>query len=352
MIDFRSDNTGRAAPEILDALIAANRGTALGYGADDWTGDLQRRFSDLFGTAVRVFPVATGTAANALALAALGPSWGLVYCSAAAHINTSEANAASFFGGGIKLVPVAGAHGKIDASKLAEALATIGRGQIHRGQPSAINLTQASDLGAVYAIDEVHAVAAVAKAHGLRIHMDGARFANAVARLDCHPADLTWRAGVDIMSFGATKNGGALCDAIVVFAPELADGLAVQLRRAGQVWSKMRFASAQLLAYIENGRWLDLAHASNAIAARIAGRLPALPGVQLTAPVEANEIFLELPGTVMDGLEADGFQFYRRSADLARFVCRFDMSEAEADAFIAALARHLAMAPSSPRAAL
>jgi threonine aldolase len=340
MIDFRSDNTGPAAPEILEALIAANRGTALGYGADDWTTALQGRFSDLFETTVRVFPVATGTAANALALAALGPSWGLVFCSAAAHINTSEANAAGFFGGGIKLVPVAGAHGKIDAGNLAEALAMLGRGHIHRGQPTVVNLTQASDLGAVYAIDEIRAVAAVAKAHGLRIHMDGARFANAVAKLGCHPADATWRAGVDIISFGATKNGGALCDAIVIFAPELVDGLSVQLRRAGQVWSKMRFASAQLLAYVENGRWLDLARASNAIAARIAGRLPAIPGLRLVAPVDANEIFLELSGAAMDALEADGFQFYRRSADLARFVCRFDMSVTEADAFVAALRRH------------
>jgi threonine aldolase len=344
MIDFRSDNTGRAAPEILEALIAANRGTALGYGADDWTAALRHHFSDLFETAVQVFPVATGTAANALALATLGPSWGLVYCSAAAHINTSEANAAGFFGGGIKLVPVAGAHGKIDAGSLAEALAMIGPGQIHRGRPTAVNLTQATDLGAVYKIDEIRAVAAVAKAHGLRLHMDGARFANAVARLGCHPADPTWRAGINIMSFGATKNGGALCDAIVVFTAELADGLAVQLRRAGQVWSKMRFASAQLLAYVENGRWLDMARASNAVAARIAGRLPAIPGVRLAAPVEANEIFLELPGTVMDALEADGFQFYRRSAKLARFVCRFDMTEAEADALIAALTHHLAPA--------
>jgi threonine aldolase len=340
MIDFRSDNTGRAAPEILEALTAANRGTALGYGADDWTLALQQRFSDLFETAVRVFPVATGTAANALALAVLGPSWGLVYCSASAHINTSEVNAAGFFGGGLKLVPVTGMHGKIDADNLAEALAMIGRGQTHRGQPTAVNLTQASDLGAAYTIDEIRAVAAVAKAHGLRVHMDGARFANAVARLDCRPADVTWRAGIDIMSFGATKNGGALCDAIVVFAPELADGLTVQLRRAGQVWSKMRFASAQLLAYIDGGRWLELARASNGIASHIAGRLRAIPGVRLIAPVEANEIFLELSGTAMDALESDGFQFYRRGADLARFVCRFDMSTAEANALVVALQRH------------
>src|SRR5438309_2966960 len=300
MIDFRSDNTGRAAPQILEALIRANHDTALGYGADEWTANLQQRFSDLFETPVRVFPVATGTAANALALASLGPSWGIVYCSEVAHINTSEANAAGFFGGGVKLAAIGGKHGKIDANLLTETLAGISSAQLHRGQPSAVSLTQATDLGAVYALGEIGAVAEVAKKRGLRLHMDGARFANAVARLGCSPADATWRAGIDIMSFGATKNGGALCDPIVVFSPDLADGLAVQLRRAGQVWSKMRFASAQLMAYIENGLWLRLAQASNAAAARIAGGIAGLPGLCLLAPVEANEMFLEMPADVMD----------------------------------------------------
>jgi len=350
MTDYRSDNTGRAAPEILDALIQANHGTALGYGGDDYTAALQRHFSELFETAVRVFPVATGTAANALALASLGPSWGNVYCSEVAHINTAEANAAGFFGGGLKLLPVAGNHGKIDADALAETLAGIAPGQIHRGQPTGVSLTQATDLGAVYSLDEIRAVAEVAKARGLKLHMDGARFANATARLGCSPAEPTWRSGIDIMSFGATKNGGALCDAIVVFTPEIAEIVAVQLRRAGQVWSKMRFASAQLIAYVENGLWLDMARASNAIAARIATGLRDLAGVRLLAPVEANEIFLELPSTTMDALETDGFQFYRRSRSLARFVCRFDTTEAEADALVAALRRQLApVAP--PRAA-
>lgn len=342
MIDYRSDNTGRAAPEILDALVRANAGTALGYGADEWTARLQDRFSELFETRVRVFPVATGTAANALSLAAAAPSWGIVYCSELAHINTSEANAAGFFGGGLKLVPVTGSHGRIDPAALRDTLAAIQPGQLHRGQPAAVNITQASDLGAVYRLDDIAAIADAAKARGLKVHMDGARFANAVARLGCSPAEMSWRAGIDILSFGATKNGGALCDAIVVFAPELADGLAVQLRRAGQVWSKMRFASAQLMAYVENGLWLRLAQASNAAASRIAASIAGLPGLRLVAPVEANEIFLEISNNVMDALERDGFQFYRRSKTLARFVCRFDLTEAEADALVAALTRHCA----------
>ena len=350
MIDYRSDNTGRAAPQILEALVRANHDTALGYGADDWTAELQRRFSELFETAVRVFPVATGTAANALALAALGPSWGIVYCSEGAHINTSEANSAGFFGGGVKLAAIGGKHSKINADQLAETMAGISPAQLHRGQPSAVSLTQATDLGAVYTLDEIRAVAEVAKRRGLRLHMDGARFANAVARLGCSPADATWRSGIDIMSFGATKNGGALCDAIVVFSPELAEGLAVQLRRAGQVWSKMRFASAQLIAYVENGLWLEMARASNRIAARIAAALLDIPATRILAPVEANEIFLEVPDGTMDALERDGFQFYRRSRTLARFVCRFDSTEAEADELASALRRHLGQA-TAPRAA-
>jgi threonine aldolase len=345
MIDYRSDNTGRAAPEILDAMVRANAGTALGYGADEWTARLQGRFSDLFETRVRVFPVATGTAANALSLAASSPSWGLVYCSEAAHINTSEANAAGFFGGGLKLAPVAGPHGRIDPDAFARALSAVQPGQLHRGQPAAVNITQASDLGTVYPLADIRAIAEIAKGRGLKVHMDGARFANALARLHCSPAEMSWRAGVDILSFGATKNGGALCDAIVVFNPELADGLAVQLRRAGQVWSKMRFASAQLMGYIENGLWLNLAAASNAAAARIAAGIENLPGLRLIAPIEVNEIFLELPGAAMNALERDGFLFYRRSATLARFVCRFDTTEAEADALVAAFRRHCSAPP-------
>jgi threonine aldolase len=341
VIDFRSDNTGRAAPEILAALVEANRGTVLGYGGDEWTARLQQRFSELFETAIRVFPVATGTAANALALAALGPSWGIVFCSEAAHVNTAEANATGFFGGGLKLAPLPGAAGKIDPAGFEEALASILPGQLHKGVPSAVSLTQATDLGAVYSLAEIRAIAATAKARGLKVHLDGARFANALARLACTPAEASWRAGADIMSFGATKNGGALCDAIVVFDPDLAESLVPQLRRAGQTWSKMRFASAQLIAYVEDGLWLRMAAAANAIAARIGKALAELPAARLKAPIEANEIFLELPDAVMDALEHDGFQFYRRSKSLARFVCRFDLSEEEADAFAAALRRYL-----------
>lgn len=339
-IDFRSDNTGRAAPELIAALAAANRGTDASYGADELTARVQHRFAELFEAPVQVFPVATGTAANAIALAAMTPPWGAVYCSADAHVTTSEANATGFFGGGAKLTPVAGAHGKVAAEGLEAALAVSGAGQTHKSQPAIVTMTQATDFGAVYTLGEVRAVTRAAKAAKLRVHMDGARFANALARLGCSPAELTWRSGVDVLSFGITKNGGLLCDAIVVFNPEAAPSLPIHLRRAGQVWSKMRFAAAQLLSYVEGGLWLRLAQQSNAVAARIAAGLAAL-GLEPVAPVEANEVFLRLPAAAMDGLERDGVRFLRRPGGIARFVCRFDATPAEADALLASIGRHL-----------
>ncbi len=339
IIDFRSDNTGRCAPALIDALAAANTGTALGYGGDPLTEELQRRFAALFETVVRVFPVPTGTAANALSLASVCPPFGAVYCSRDAHVETSECNATGFFGGGTKLVPIPGPHGKVTADALQQAIGSAGVGLAHKSQPAAVNLVQATDLGAVYSRDEVAAIGAVAHAHGLKVHMDGARFANAVARLGCTPAQISWQAGVDILSFGVTKNGGLLADAIVVFAPDAAAQLGFHLRRAGLVWSKMRFASAQLTAYVKDGLWLQLARQANATAARIASGIASLPGVGLLAPVEANELFITMPAAALDGLHHDGFRFYRRGPALGRFVCRWDTLEAEADALVAAIAR-------------
>lgn len=339
IIDFRSDNTGAAAPQMIEAIATANTGTATGYGGDDWTTALQQRFSDFFETKVRVFPVATGTAANALALASICPPFGAVYCSPIAHIETSEGNATGFFGSGTKLVHVEGPHGKMDPAKLSDALAGAGVGLTHKSQPAAINLTQATDLGAVYRLDEIRALTDIARVHGLKVHMDGARFANAMARLGCSPAEATWKVGVDILSFGVTKNGGVMADAIVVFSPDVAAQLAFHLRRAGQVWSKMRFASAQLMRYIEGGLWLDLARRSNAAAARIASTLAAEPSVRLLAPVEANEIFVEMVPAAMDALEREDIRFFRRGPRMARFVCRWDTTDAEIRALTDAIVR-------------
>jgi threonine aldolase len=330
-VDFRSDNVATAAPEILAAIADANRGTATAYGGDELSRRLDARFSELFETPVRVFPVATGTAANALSLASITPSWGAVYCSEVAHAHTSEAGATEFFSGGAKLVPLPGENFKISVSALERALADAGVGQTHRSQPAAVTFTQATEYGTLYSPDDLSALCSIARRHGVSIHMDGARFANAVAALGTTPAAITWRLGVDVMSFGATKNGALLCDAIVVFRPELAAELPFRLRRSGQVWSKMRFAAVQLLAYVESGLWLRLAARANALAARLGGGIGTLPSARLVAPVEANEVFVELPEQAIENLASLGLLFHRRGSKVIRLVCRFDGTEQEVD---------------------
>jgi threonine aldolase len=334
-LEFRSDNCGRASPELIEALVQANVGSVLGYGGDEHTQQLQERFSALFEHPVQVFPIPTGTGANALALASVGTPFGAVYCSPEAHINTSECNATSFFGSGLKVSPVSGIDGKVDPAALEHALSTSGKGQAHKNQPQAINLVQATDMGAVYSVSEVAALSQIARAHGLTVHMDGARFANAVATLGCTPAELTWKAGVDILSFGVTKNGGLLTDAIVVFNPKIANDIGFHLRRAGMIWSKMRFASAQVLAYVQDDLWLRLARQSNAAATAIAVALKNRQGVKLLAPVQANELFVEMHASGIDQLAQQGVLFYRRGPTLARLVCRWDTTQDEVAQLIA-----------------
>ena len=339
-LEFRSDNCGRAAPELIQALVSANEGSVLGYGGDELTKQLHARLSELFEHPVKVFPVPTGTGANALALAAVGSPFGAVYCSPEAHINTSECNATSFFGSGLKVTPVHGVDGKIDPLALDAAISNAGKGQAHKNQPEAVNLVQATDLGAVYSVSEVTAISRVARAHGLTVHMDGARFANAVATLGCTPAELTWKAGVDILSFGVTKNGGLLTDAIVVFNPDIAKKMGFHLRRAGMIWSKMRFASAQILAYVQDDLWLRLARQSNTAALAIANGIKNLEGVKLIAPVQANELFVEMNPKAVDALIADNVLFYRRGPNLFRLVCRWDTTQDEIAQLIALVDRH------------
>lgn len=339
-LEFRSDNCGRAAPEIVDALVSANQGTAIGYGADDLTLKLNETLSTIFETSVRVFPIPTGTGANALSLAASGTPFGAVYCSPEAHINTSECNAVGFFGGGLKVTPISGIHGKVCPESLDVQLNNAGFGQAHKSQPVAVNLVQATDLGAVYSVKEISHISALAHGKNLTVHMDGARFANALANLGCSPAEMTWKAGVDILSLGVTKNGGLLSDAIVVFNPELAENIGFHLRRGGMIWSKMRFASAQVLAYVENDLWLKLARQSNAAAQRLATGIHSTPGARLVAPVQANELFVEMSANALDHLARAGVLYYRRGPQLARFVCRWDTTEDEVNQLLTLIAKH------------
>lgn len=346
-MNFASDNVTGVAPEVMDALAAANRGTAPSYGADAITKRLAARFAELFETEIAMLPVGSGTAANALALASLVPPYGAVYCHREAHINVDECGAPEFFTGGAKLIDLEGADGKLRASALAEQLAIGDIGYVHRVQPAAVSITQSSELGTVYGPHEVREIAEIAHAHGLKVHMDGARFANAVAALGCAPADITWRAGVDALSFGGTKNGAMGAEAVLFFgqgtgAPP--PSFRFHHKRAGQLYSKMRFVSAQLEALIADDLWLRHARHANAQAARIVDGVAGLPGLELLYPVQANEIFLRLPEAAIGPLAAEvGVDRWDGpEGRIARLVTAFDTDPADVATLIAAFRRVLA----------
>ena len=342
-MNFCSDNVTGVAPEILAALIAANEGAAMPYGNDRYTQRLQHLFSELFETDVIVFPVATGSAANALALSVLTPPFGAIYCHVESHINCDECGAPELYTGGAKLVTIPGDGGKISAEDLAVTLKKAGAGVVHHIQPAAVSITQATEAGTVYSVDEIRQIAEITRANNLHLHMDGARFANAMVRLGCTPAEMTWRAGVDVLSFGATKNGAMAAEAVVFFKRELAETFAFRRKRGGHLFSKMRFLSAQLEAYINDDLWLKNATHANKMAAKLAAGLSSLPGAKLCHPVEANEIFIQLPEIVIKGLLAEGFQFYRwegEDSTTLRLVTAFNTKEEDVNAFIKAAESH------------
>lgn len=342
-MNFGSDNTTGASPEIMAALQAANAGQVMPYGNDELTHAVEARVAALFETPARVFLVPTGTAANALALASLCPPHGAVFCHAMAHIHTDECGAPEFYTGGAKLVPLSGGYAKVRAVDLASELSKPDRG-VHHVRPSAVSISQVAETGAVYTPDEVRTLCAIAKEKGLKVHMDGARFANALAALGCSAADLTWRAGIDVLCFGATKNGALMAEAVVVFDPALAEALPYRRKRSGHLASKMRFLAAQFDAYLAGGLWLRNATHANAVAKRIADGLSALPGCTLAWPADANEVFVDMPIKVADGLQADGFGFYRWQPEggrvRIRLVAAFSSDPADADALVAAARRY------------
>jgi len=335
-MNFSSDNVAGIAPEILAALAAANAGSQPSYGDDAITQRVERRLAEIFEHEVAVFPVATGTAANALALATLVPPWGAVFSHAEAHVVVDECGAPEFYAGGARLAGIAGPHGKIGVDDLA-ALLPGGRGVVHHMQPAAISLTQATEAGTVYRPEEIAAIGELALRHGLGLHVDGARFANALVHLGCVPADITWRAGVDVLSFGATKNGAAAAEAVIFFDPARAADFAFRRKRGGHLFSKMRFLSAQLDAYLADDLWLRNARHANAMAARLAAGLRQLANMRLRHPVEANEIFVEMPDHVIETLLARGFHFYRwdgPQGNCVRLVTAFDTTPADVDVFV------------------
>jgi threonine aldolase len=326
-MNFCSDNTTGVAPAILAALAAANEGRAMPYGEDAATRRFEAKMRELFETDLAAFAVMTGSAANALALACLAPPYGAIYCHAGAHINEDECGGPEFQSGGAKLVGLTGEHGKLDPRTLSEAFKHAGKGDVHRVQPAVVSITQASEAGTVYARQEIAAIAAVAHEAGCALHMDGARFANALVHLGCSPAEATWKAGVDALSFGATKNGALAAEAVILFDRTRAAEFAFRRKRSGHLLSKMRFVSAQLEAYVTDGLWLALARHANRCAAELADGLAAIPGVELRHKVEANEVFVTLPEPALVGLESAGFRFYRwhqGPAGTVRLVAGFD----------------------------
>jgi len=329
----------------MAAVAAANAGRVPSYGADDLSARLQSKACDLFEKDVAMFPVTTGTAANALALSQIVAPFGAVYCYEAAHIVTDECGAPEFFTGGAKLIGLPANDGKITPAQLSRAMGFADEMGVHHVKPAAISLTQATEWGTVYSLAEISAITHLAGQRGLPVHMDGARFANALATLRCSPAEATWKAGVDVLSLGATKNGALCAEAVVFFDPARAADFERRRKRAGHLWSKFRFLSAQLLAYLEDDLWLENARHANRMAARLVQGLKTLPGAKLLQPVEANEVFVEFSERVTQALEAQ-FKFYRwplHASDdgvAVRLVTSYATAAEEVEEFIAA-AQHL-----------
>jgi threonine aldolase len=348
-MEFASDNTSGAAPEILAAVQAANAGYAPSYGEDALMDRVRDAVRATFGAPeAAVYLVATGTAANALSIALCNPPWGAVYCHGEAHAEVDECGAPEFFTGGGKLAPIGGAHGRITPGALRARMALTPHGTVHHIQHGMLTLTNLTEAGTLYRPGEVASLAAIARAEGLKVHMDGARFANALVASGARPADLTWRAGVDILSLGGTKNGCLGVEAVVIFDPARAWEFELRRKRAGHLFSKHRFLSAQFAAYLDGGLWLRLAAQANRMAARLAEGLAALPGGTLVHPCEGNIVFASLPRALHRKATAAGGHYYLWPFDQtldgpadaplsARFVCSWSTTEADVDGFLSVL---------------
>ena len=344
---FASDNAGPAHPSVIAALARANEGSAASYGAEAAMGRVTAALRALFeAPEAAVFLVATGTAANALALACLAPPWGAIYCHREAHVAVDECGAPEFYTGGAKLVLMDGAHGRIDPEDLAATLAGAAPRGVHGVQNAALSLTNATEAGSVYTPAEIAALTAVARAHGMAVHLDGARLANALAHLGCSPAELTWKAGVDVLSFGGTKNGLVGVEAVILFDPARAWEFELRRKRGGHLFSKHRYLSAQMEAYLEGDLWRDLALRANARAATLAKGLAAFDRVRLFHPTEANLVMAAAPRRVHRALRAASavYGFWPHELPMegpgedmlpARFACNWATSEAEVAQLVA-----------------
>lgn len=333
---FASDNNSGLCPEVLAAVVEANTGHVAGYGDDLWTGRACDLIRALFETECDVFFVFNGTAANALALSAICRPYHAVLCHAQSHIEHDECGAPAFFSGGAKVSPLPGDHGRLDPASVEAAV--LSHFPLHSSKPAALSLTQATECGTVYTPDQTAALAAVAHRHQLRVHVDGARFANAVASTGASPAELSWKAGVDILSLGGTKNGGLCAEAIVVFNRELATDLDYRVKQAAQLASKMRFQAASWIGLLSGGAWLRNASVANRLATQLAEGLSRLPGVRLLHPPEANGVFVDLPGPAIERLHERGWHFYVFEGETGcRLMCSWDTAAADVESFLADL---------------
>ncbi|WP_439497997.1 threonine aldolase family protein [Bosea sp. (in: a-proteobacteria)] len=349
-MNFISDNTAGASAPVMAALSAANDGAASAYGTDAWTARIEGLFADLFEHEVAVSLVTTGTAANSLALACLTRPWGAVLTHQESHVADDECGAPEFFSDGAKLVGLPGAGNKIAPEAVTLALSRLREGALHQVQPQALSITQATECGLIYTPAQVRALKEAATPRGLKLHMDGARFANALVRLGCTPAEITWKAGVDVLSFGGTKNGAWAAEAVVFFEPSLAAEMKWRRKRGGHTLSKGRLIGAQFEGLLADGHWLALARHANAMASRLAEAVVANGAARLAWPCEANAVFLILDAAAQDRLKAAGARYLAWSdtalsdgAPLApgevigRFVMSFATREADVEGLIAVL---------------
>jgi threonine aldolase len=308
-MNFASDNVYGIHPKILAAIEAANGGTSTSYGYDDYSKRAEAKLSEAFEKDVSAFLVTTGTAANGLALSALSPPYGAILCHAEAHAAVDECNSPEMFTGGAKIIGLPATLGKIMPETIEKTLKGFIRGE-HDPKPAALSITNSTELGRVYQPAEIKALSAVAKARKMKFHMDGARFANAVASLGLKPAEITWKSGIDVMSFGGTKNGGMLLEAVVFFDTALAEDFLYRRMRGGQLISKSRYLGAQMLAYLEGDLWLENARKANGLAKRLAEGLTASNRIRIPIPTEANEIFAVMPKALHERAQAAGAHYY------------------------------------------
>jgi threonine aldolase len=336
---FASDNYSGICPEAWAAMQEANAGHEVSYGNDTWTQRAADLLREIFETDCEVFFVFNGTAANSLVLASLCQSYHSFLCHEVAHIETSECGAPEFFANGSKILLLRGENGKVDPQDIDRAVNK--RKDIHYPKPRALSLTQATEVGTVYSLAELRTLAEEARRNGLRVHMDGARFANAVAALNVAPADVTWKSGVDVLCFGGTKNGIAVGEAVVFFDRELAREFDYRCKQGGQLASKMRFLSAPWTGLLKGGAWLKHARHANAMARRLEAGLRTIPAVEIAYAVDANAVFARIPEAVTQALHARGWQFYTNVGGWAetRLMCSWDTTAGDVDDFLTDLKR-------------